>query len=183
VTPEEVRTAALARLSAHADPRGREALERGQLSLVPTPESWTSEQGDVAGVRVGVGLDPAGLASILGAHGAKDELVVALASAIASFAGHALTALVFHHAERATATTPYRGALEPWEAARSVEQFLHATGEPNAAEWARGARFTLRGGDLVVVPTPPREHAQAVERAARALFAGVEERALRIVAK
>jgi hypothetical protein len=179
---EALRAAALAKLSAHADPRARAALEQGEIVVSPSGDTWTTEHGEVLGLRVGLGVDPATLAELVDAHAVRDEMVAAIAPAVAALESASLVDLVvFWSRARGEASSAYRGSVAPVDVTGAVVRFLEARGEHGAARAAKGVRVGVQGEVAKVTPAVEREHTRNVTRAVEVLLAGPTGTRVRVV--
>jgi hypothetical protein len=156
--PEALRAAALATLGPHADERAREALQRAILRVDPAVTGWESSGGRVAGHRVVLELDVLTLARIRAVPALDDALHAALASAVASRAGHALSELELRWARSGSPAVSHGYRDRPPDPPPSLHEalmtYLSARGEPGLADLVRGASITLEGAALHVRVTP-----------------------------
>ncbi len=156
MNPEALRARALEALSPHADSRAHDAIARGEVAVVPGGSRWEGARGPVEGYEVRLGLGAFELGGIVDAHGVRDAIVAAMATAVATEEGCALSELVLSWSPAAQGETGhYRGALAAGDLGSAVVEFLRARGDGSAEAFARMARFTMDGTEVRIDPPPP----------------------------
>src|ERR1700744_2499214 len=107
-----LRLIARERLSMHAPPLARDALESGILEVEPNIVGWTGSLGTIHGHLVVLWLDPDTCTRVKEAPATGDALVEAVAGAVAHVFGNALAELkILPRTTMTRASTPYRGRL------------------------------------------------------------------------
>jgi hypothetical protein len=99
-SPEELRRAAIEALGEYADPRARDALQQGQLTIAPGVAGWEGSEGRVEAHRVILALDAEQLGRLRASHAVVDALDAALAKAVARRKGEVLLGVELRWARR-----------------------------------------------------------------------------------
>lgn len=159
LTEEALRSAVLARLGAHQDPRTARVLRDAVLAIDHHVAEWEASSGRVIAHRVRLGISASLLGALRGHPHVADEITRMIGVAVSDRPGETASDVVFHFDPEASAgvpSTPYRGAWprEKGDAAnldyRALSfEYLEAFGDPEAAAIAR--RATLASGSPSLV--------------------------------
>lgn len=146
-----LRTAVLAKLGGHEDPRTAKVLREGAIVVERHVSSWEASSGTVIAHRVRIGVPAALLGALRGHPHLEDEVTRIIGVAVSDQPGESASDVLFHFdpALGVGVSTPYRGAL-PGAGARSepgiaelAAEYLVAFGEPGAAAMASRARIEV----------------------------------------
>jgi hypothetical protein len=177
---EELRRAALAALSEHADDRARDALMHASVTVVEAT-GWDGSAGPVQAHRVTLGLDARTLGGVRAAPALADALCAAVAAAIATRPGETLLDFQLHWAPGARpSSSGYRDAPPSAEEASlhdALVDYLEGGAEHLLAGHLAGAAIdeSVPGQISVRVGPSAREGLRERARAAATITAALRD--------